>query len=128
MLGSRRALMPREDRFFSLLNSTRPPLAPLRWPGVISLFAKAHVFDRALQVQDFLGQRPHGVLDRLAVMSLRARLCKADRLLQAPGCRLEIRCLPRQSRRADGAPKEFLGLRDVVAREELLAHDAPFGR
>src|SRR3954469_20511381 len=66
MLGSRRALMPREDRFFSLLNSTRPPLAPLRWPGVISLFAKAHVFDRALQVQDFLGQRPHGVLDRLA--------------------------------------------------------------
>src|SRR3954463_2842884 len=42
------------------------PLGPLRWPGVISLFAKAHVFDRAVQVQDFLGQRPHGVLDRLA--------------------------------------------------------------
>src|SRR3954463_4798372 len=81
----------------------------------MSLFAKAHVFDRALQVSDFLGQRPHGVLDRLAVMSLRARLCKADRLLQAFGCRLEIRRLPRQSRRADGAPKEFLGLRDVIA-------------
>src|SRR3954467_12584854 len=31
------------------------PLGPLRWPGVMSLFTKAHVFDRALQVQGLAG-------------------------------------------------------------------------